>query len=467
MPRLDVTPEQFRQLALQVTELTTDYLHKLPTLASFPQAANGKVTEVMFGGDMPETGVGASAFDALADVFAMSRPNVPGFFGYVFGSGEPVGALGDFAASVVNQNVTAWRSGPAAASIERTVVRWLAESVGCAGFAGSLTGGGSSANLMALCMAREARCPANEDGAQGGLIYASTEAHMSMPKAVALLGLGRRNLRTIPVDERFRMKIDALEEAVRHDLKQGLIPMAVVATAGTVATGSIDPLDEIADLCQRHGLWMHVDGAYGALAALAAPEKFCGMGRCDSISLDPHKWLYQPADCGCLLYRDAAAARKAFSFSGDYARVLSDDPIEGFAFFEESMELSRRFRALKIWLSLRYHGMRAFRESIAENMRLAQALKQAIEAEPKLELMAPVELSAVCFRYVASAGDLDALNSRLLKEVIRRGRVFISNATIGGKFALRACIVNHRSTEADVKAVVSELLTVGENATKE
>lgn len=458
MPRLELTPEQFRQLAMQVSEMTTDYLQKLPSMKAFPRAATGARTEEMFGGEAPEAGLGAEAFGSLRDVFAMSRPGTPGFFGYVFGSGEPVAALGDFAASVVNQNVTAWRSGPAAVTIERTVIRWLAEALGCKGFSGSLTGGGSPANLMGLCMAREAKCPANDGGAQGGLIYTSSEAHMSIPKAAALLGLGRKNLRMIPVDERFRMRMDALADAIQRDVTVGLKPMAVVASAGTVTTGSIDPLEEIADLCQRHGLWMHVDGAYGALAALAEPAKFRGLDRCDSMSLDPHKWLYQPADCGCLLYRDAAAARKAFSFTGDYVRSLTDDPVEGFAFFEESMELSRRFRALKLWLSLRYHGMKAFRESIAEDLRLAQVLKDAVAAEPKLELMAPVELSAVCFRYSAAQGDLNGLNAAILKEVIRRGRIYISNATIDGKFALRACIVNHRSTEADVKAVVSEVV---------
>src|SRR6185312_1813672 len=213
--------------------------------------------------------------------------------------------LGDFAASVLNQNVTAWRSAPAAATIEKTVVRWLAQAIGCSGFQGHLTGGGSSANLMALCMAREAKSPANELGNKGGIIYCSEEAHMSIPKAARLLGLGQAAIRRIPVDSRFRMRTEILQEAIQQDIGEGKKPIAVVATAGTVSTGSIDPLNEIAEICQRNSLWMHVDGAYGALAALAMPEKFSGLNKADSISLDPHKWLYQPAGCGCLLYRDA------------------------------------------------------------------------------------------------------------------------------------------------------------------
>jgi glutamate/tyrosine decarboxylase-like PLP-dependent enzyme len=203
---------------------------------------------------------------------------------------------------------------------------------------------------------------------------------------------------------------------------------------------------------------MHVDGAYGALAAIAAPEKFRGLELADSLSLDPHKWLYQPLDCGCLLFRDATHAHRAFAHSGDYAKSLYADPIEGFAFFEESMELSRRFRALKIWLSLRYHGLQKFRESIGEDLRHAQMLAGLIQDSQTLELVAPVELSAVCFRF---RGRDDAFHERILKRVVRRGKVFISNATIHGKFALRACFVNHRTTDADVRAIVEEALAAG------
>ncbi|HEX8926961.1 MAG TPA: aminotransferase class V-fold PLP-dependent enzyme, partial [Terriglobales bacterium] len=284
---------------------------------------------------------------------------------------------------------------------------------------------------------------------------------MSIPKAAMLLGIGRNNVRRIPVDDRFQMDTRALRRSIQDDLRLGAKPIAVVATAGTVSTGSIDPLAAIADICKEFGLWMHVDGAYGALASLAVPAKFDGLNRADSLSLDPHKWLYQPAGCGCLLYRNPDDARRAFAHSEDYARVLSTDPIEGFAFFEESMELSRPFRALKIWLSLRYFGLNAFRESIAEDLRLANVMADAVRAERRLELMAPVHLSAVCFRYVAENSDLDRLNAEILRKVIASGRVYISNATIDGSFALRACIVNHRTSREDVLAVVEEVVKAG------
>jgi aromatic-L-amino-acid decarboxylase len=458
MRSLSLPPETFRSLAHQLANFNADHLACLPDLPSYPPGINGQETEALFGGPIPWEGVGEGALDCLADAFRLSRPASPRFFGYVFGSGEPISALGEFATAVLHQNAAAWRSAPAGVMMERTVVAWLAEAIGCHGFTGSLTMGGSSANLMALCMAREAKAPANQTGVRGGVIYCSAEAHMSIAKAAALLGLGYESVRQIPVDDDFRMRGHVLRGAIRADLDCGKVPVAVVASAGTTATGSIDPLDDIADICHEFNVWMHVDGAYGALASLAIPGAFRGMERTDSVSLDPHKWLYQPAGCGCLLYRDAAAARRAFSHSGDYARALSNDPIEGYAVFEESIELSRPVRALNLWLSLRYHGMRAFAESIREDLMLAQVLAGAIDEEPKLERLAPVSLSAVCFRYVDSAADPDTVNRAILTRVIQRGRVYISNATIQGKFALRACIVNHRTTESDVRSVVSEVL---------
>lgn len=465
MRRIAQSDESFRSLANRVAAFTAGYLESLPRLPSFPAEATGDTVEQCFDPELPREGMGAAALDALGEVFHYSRPASPRFFGYVFGSGEPIAALGHFAAGVLHQNATAWRSGPAAMTLERTVVRWMADAIGCSGFSGSLTLGGSSANLMGLCMAREAKAPANQTGAHGGVIYCSSEVHMSIPKAAALLGLGHDSVRLIPVDGAFRMSGDTLRATIGEDLKRGLKPIAVIASAGTTATGSIDPISEIADVCEEHGLWLHVDGAYGALAALAIPDAFRGIEYADSLSLDPHKWLYQPTGCGCLLYRDPAAARTAFSHSGEYARSLSEDSIEGFAVFEESIELSRPFRALALWLSLRYHGLNAFAESIAEDLRLAQVLAGAIDTEPLLERLAPVALSAVCFRHRGPAEDPNGLNRAILERVIRRGRVYLSNANIHDQFALRACIVNHRSTEEDVRLIVSEVLDAAREVT--
>jgi aromatic-L-amino-acid decarboxylase len=464
MKSLEISPDEFRRLAEQVTQLTADYLRELDSRPIAP-STTGEESERRFRTSLSEKGMGAEALAGLQDVIEHSRAQNGRFFGYVLGSGDPVAAVADLLASVLNQNVTAWRSGPAAVTLERTVVGWLAQAIGCAGFRGSLTGGGSSATLMALAMAREARMPANEPGVRGvpqGVVYASEEVHMSIPKSIALLGIGRKNLHLISTDENFRLISAELEHAIERDKAEGKIPIAVVASAGTVNTGAIDPLPEIAAIARQYGLWMHIDGAYGALAAIAAPAKFNGMELADSLSLDPHKWLYQPLDCGCLLYHDVKAAHKAFAHTGDYAKALTDDPIEGFAFFEESIELSRRFRALRLWLSLRYHGLQAFRAAIQKDLDLAEHLATAIAKRPDLELLARGELSAVCFRYRGfeplPEEELNRRNAAILKRVLQRGRVYLSNATLRGKFSLRACIVNHRTTADDVDSVISEVL---------
>jgi aromatic-L-amino-acid decarboxylase len=464
MKSLEISPDEFRRLAEKVTQLTADYLRELDSRPISP-STTGEEVERLFRAPLSEHGVGAEALAGLQDVIEHSRVQNARFFGYVLGSGEPVAAVADLFASVLNQNVTAWRSGPAAVTVERTVVSWLAQAIGCTGFHGSLTGGGSSANLMGLAMAREARMPANEVGVRGvpqGVVYASEEVHMSIPKSIAVLGIGRKNLRLVSTDAEFRLIPEKLEQAIRSDIAEGYIPIAVVASAGTVNTGAIDPLPEVAAIARRHGLWMHIDGAYGALAAIAAPSKFTGMDLADSLSLDPHKWLYQPLDCGCLLYRDVNAARAAFTHTGDYAKTHTDDPVEGFAFFEESLELSRRFRALRLWLSLRYHGLQAFRAAIQKDLDLAQRLAGAIAARPDLELLARGDLSAICFRHRGTESvpkeDLNRWNAAILKRVIQRGRVYLSNATLRGKFCLRACIVNHRTTADDIDSVIPEVL---------
>ena len=425
------------------------------------------MSEQLFSSELPEHGIGVEALTALRDLMNHSRAQNGRFYGYVQGPGEPIAALGDLVASILNQNMTAWRSSPSGITIERTVVRWLAEAVGCAGFYGTLTGGGSAANLMGLTMAREAKVPGNERGMRGaphGVIYASDQVHMAVPKAVAMIGMGRENLRTIPCDANYRLIPSELERAMRGDKAAGITPVAVVASAGTVNTGAIDPLRAIAEVAHAHGAWIHVDGAYGALAAIAIPEKFDGLAQADSISLDPHKWLYQPLDCGCLLYRDVEVARKTFAYTGDYAKTLFTDPIEGFAYFEESIELSRRCRALKLWLSLRYHGLAAFRAAIRRDIEHAQRLAAAVRACPDLDLVAAGELSAVCFRHLvgdlASEKERDEFNLALLKCLVKRGRVYLSNASLQGKFCLRACIVNHLAKESDVEAVVREVLAV-------
>ncbi|HEV7474677.1 MAG TPA: pyridoxal-dependent decarboxylase, partial [Pyrinomonadaceae bacterium] len=261
---------------------------------------------------------------------------------------------------------------------------------------------------------------------------------------------------------RFRMNTSVLRELIAADLQSGLKPFCVAASAGTVNTGAVDPLDEIADVAREFDLWFHIDGAYGALAALDETKRplFRGIERADSISLDPHKWLYVPIDSGCLLFRDEVRARAAFAFEGaDYIKVHEQDAEEAFAFWNYGPELSRRFRALKIWLTLRYYGVGRIAAAISEDSRLAAYLGEQVDAARDFELLARPELSICCFRYVPPAwqekgsaieAELDELNTKIMNLVQRGGRAYLSSATIRGKFALRACITNFRTTRADI-----------------
>ncbi len=455
----------------------------------FPQVAAGD-TIAKVGAEL--SAAPAPIKELLADCRAIldgSRHNGhPRFFGYVASPSTPVGAYGDLIASALNSNVTSWRSGPAATEIERTVVRWLGSLIGYSDNAhGLLTSGGSLANTTALLIAQ--RNKAGSEVVTKGLwkqgtpmtIYASEQVHMSIPKAADILGFGREQVRTVACDQRLRLDVRALRERLEQDRRAGLQPFCVVASAGTVNSGAVDPLADIAEIAREFGIWFHVDGAYGAPGTLDARKRplFAGIERADSVSLDPHKWLYVPLDAGCLLFRDEAAARRAFAAGdADYIKVLEENPDESFAFWDYGMELSRRFRALKIWLTLRYYGVERLAAAISEDNSLAQYLAERIEQSDDFELLAPVELSICCFRYLpkrlreklAQSGaeeqaqverELDALNLRTMLTVQRGGEAYVSNATIHGKFALRACITNFRTTREDIDKTLEIIRKAG------
>jgi glutamate/tyrosine decarboxylase-like PLP-dependent enzyme len=293
-------------------------------------------------------------------------------------------------------------------------------------------------------------------------LYASEEVHMSIAKAADILGFGRDQVRVIACDERQRMRVDVLRQTIEADRREGLKPFCVVGSAGTVNTGVVDPLAEIANVAAEFDLWFHVDGAYGAPGSLDERKKhlFAGLERADSVSLDPHKWLYVPVDAGCLLFRDADAARAAFSTEdADYIKTHGYTDEEAFAFWDYGVELSRRFRALKVWMTLQYYGSRRIADAISEDISLASYLGELVSSADDFELLAPVELSICCFRYVperdVSDAELDRLNERIMERVQKGGRAYLSNATVNGKFALRACITNFRTTKADIEETVA------------
>ncbi|HEU5459367.1 MAG TPA: pyridoxal-dependent decarboxylase, partial [Pyrinomonadaceae bacterium] len=300
-------------------------------------------------------------------------------------------------------------------------------------------------------------------------VYASEEVHMSIPKAADILGFGRDQVRVVACDDRQRIRVDALRQKIEADIREDLRPFCVVGSAGTVNTGVVDPLDEIANVAKEFDLWFHVDGAYGAPGVLDDGKKqlFAGLERADSVSLDPHKWLYVPVDAGCLLLRDASAAMTAFSTEdADYIKTHGYTDEEAFAFWDYGVELSRRFRALKVWFTLQYYGWRRIAEAITDDISLAAYLGELVSKADDFELLAPVELSICCFRYVPPGFalndvELDRLNERIMELVQKGGRAYVSNATVNGRFALRACITNFRTTKSDIDETVDAIRFVG------
>jgi glutamate/tyrosine decarboxylase-like PLP-dependent enzyme len=472
---LDVSPEELRDLSSRVNELVLHYFSEIVNLPVFPATVGGD-TLAQVGATLEAEGEPLERLINDCDtILKNSRHNGhPRFFGYVASPATPVGAFADLIASTLNSNVTSWRSGPAATEIERTVVRWLGSLIGYDEDArGLLTSGGSMANMTALLIAQ--RVKAGREAALKGLwrseapmtVYASEQVHMSIPKAADILGFGREQVRLIACDDQFRMDVALFRGRIAADLQSGLKPFCVVASAGTTNTGAVDPLAAIADVAKEFGLWFHIDGAYGAPAALDETKRslFAGLERADSVSLDPHKWLYVPLDCGCLLFRDEAKARVAFGdVDADYIKVLEQDADESFAFWNYGLELSRRFRALKIWLTLRYYGARRIAAAISEDNVLAGYLAELVEQAEDFELLSQPQLSICCFRYLPPAmrlqpatapqeneEELNKLNERIMLTVQRGGRAYLSSATIHGKFALRVCITNFRTTRADIE----------------
>jgi aromatic-L-amino-acid/L-tryptophan decarboxylase len=466
---LDASDEALNEMSSQATKLVFDYL---TTIAERPVRAEnyaGKTTESIKV-DLSAEGV---PLDQLIiecrRVMDLSRHNGhPRFFGYVASPSTPIGAYADLIASALNANITCWRSGPAGTEIERMVVRWLGSLIDYDTDAkGLLTSGGSMANMIALLIA--SRRTSGAVIAQKGLwnsgppmmLYASEQVHMSVAKAADILGFGRDQVRVIACDERQRMRVDLLRQRIEADVREGLRPFCITGSAGTVNTGAVDPLDEIANVAREFDLWFHVDGAYGAPGVLDERKKhlFAGLKRADSVSLDPHKWLYVPIDAGCLLFRDDAAAKAAFNTGdADYIKTHGYKDEEAFAFWDYSVELSRRFRALKVWLTLQYYGSRRIAETISDDISLAAYLGEVVDRAEDLELLAPVELSICCFRYVPRRGmsdaELNRLNERIMELVQKGGRAYLSNATVNGRFALRACITNFRTTKADIDETV-------------
>nr|WP_055502545.1 aminotransferase class V-fold PLP-dependent enzyme [Nonomuraea pusilla] len=420
------------------------------------------------GQELPETG--RPLEDLLEDAATRILPNPmgnghPRFFGWVNSPPSPAGVLVEPLAAALNPSCAGGdHAGPL---LERTVVRWLADLVGFPHPPGGglLTSGASMATIVCLAAARQRAARADgwdarEDGLSGRppmVAYVSAEGHSCLHKAAQLLGVGARHVRVVPVDARHRMDVAALRAMVAEDRTAGLRPFCVAASAGTVNSGAVDPLDAVADVAAEHGLWFHVDGAYGALGVLAsgAAPRYAGMERADSLALDPHKWLGVPVGCGCALLRDPAAARAAFSLVPAY---LVDDHADDLGWFSEyGPEQTRPFRALKTWATLSHLGRQGVTRLVEHTSGLARTLAAMVEQAPDFELLAPVETSITAFRHTPREDGLDALNRALPAALQRRGNAFLTGTRLGGRDALRACFLHPGTTEDDLTVLLDEL----------
>jgi glutamate/tyrosine decarboxylase-like PLP-dependent enzyme len=465
---LDLPVDRFRHLGGDVLDLAAQWLSAEPSMPVL-ERGNGEALAALFAAPPPEQGIDdAALFAELRDkVLRYSRHNGhPRQFAHVCASPDPVGALADLLVSIINQNVTAWRSAPAAVTVERQVLHWLDALVGFDGGGhGLLLGGGSAANLHALGAA-VAQAQLRYPGVARDrlVLYSSRETHLSLSKAARFLGVG--HVRALPVDAERRLPPSVLRDALRADEEAGLVPVLVAGSAGTANAGSIDPLVALAAVCGEANVWFHIDGAYGAPAAMTPRHAFLreGFALADSMSLDPHKWLFAPFDTGVLLVRDPQALRDAYAETSEYITVTETEPLEAHAFFDHGMELSRRFRALKLWMMFKLRGVAPYRQAIADNIALREYLDARIDAEPELERLAS-GLSISCFRYVppgvTDADGLDGLNARIQARLMATGEITLSPTLLDGRYSLRVCIVNFRTRREDIAWLVERVLAFG------
>lgn len=374
----------------------------------------------------------------------------PAYLAYIPGGGLYPSAVADFIAAATNRYVGAWYAAPAAARLETNVLEWFAEFMGYPTTArGIMTTGGSMANFSGVVSARQHILG---DDIAKGVLYASTQTHHSVMKAAMLAGIPERRHRLLPVDENFRAQPKLFEQAIREDLQKGLQPFLVVGSAGTTNTGAVDPLHELADLSEKYALWYHIDGAYGGFFNLCdeGKRKLSGIARADSMSLDPHKGLFTPYGCGSLLVKDGERLRRAHTMTADYMQDQFTPPGE-VNFTEHSPELSRSFRGLQVWLPLKLFGVPAFRENLAEKLRLTQWMYQRFLAEPNFECLSVPDLSVITFRYRPQRGDIDRFNRRLLEHIVKSGKLFLSSTLLNGAFVIRVCILSFRTHQAEVE----------------
>ena len=465
MPVLSLNDDEREAAGRLLIGFLDDYERSISHRPIFP-AIDREVLSGLLTTPFPDQGIGVEGLfraihqKILPNTTTLSHPR---FLAFVAGAGNGIAPYADAIAATVNQNCAVWLGGPVASVIEQSVVAWLAGLFGYGEQAGGIvTAGGSMATLDALATMLHARRPQfRQRGLQTAapplVVYTSAEAHWCVGKAAAILGIGLDNVRRVPVDDRYRMRLDALEAMIRADRAAGFEPACVVATPGTLSTGAIDPIATIADVCAREGLWLHLDAAYGGLFVLSERlhDAFEACARADSIAVDPHKLLFAPYEAGCLLVRDHTNQTRAFAFSPSIATVEEDPLIVNY--MDYGSQLSRGCKALKIWSALQMFGVEAFKSAIDHNLDLAQHMAELIEAEPDLELMAPVPLTAVCFQ-IKDASEAD--HAAALAQLNEEGTASLNPVRLDGRHGLRACVGNFRTTRSDIELIVARVADI-------
>ena len=458
---LDFTPEEYRALLNQTSEIVLNWQKKLMTDNTYQNPSPDTIRR-LFEEPLPLDATPASHLLDQIDQQVWDNSNLnasPNYYGYITGGGNQTALLAEVLKNALNQNNLKWHSAPANSEIEKIVIKWINQFIGYPENAGGvLVSGGSVANFLNLAVMRKIKCPidvANEGMHQAPkmTVYASSQGHSSIDKGMDMLGMGKNYLRKIDVDDNFQVSISEMENQIIRDKAEGLLPIGIVGMAGTTNSGAVDDLNGLADLAEKYDLWFVVDAAYGGPAAGTeiSGELFRGLDRADSILINPHKWFYVPFEVACVIVKNKEHLRNTFSLVPDYLTAGSDDKEDLMDF---NLQLTKDFKALKVWMTIKTYGANKLKAAITNDISNARYAAKLIEESSDFELLAPVPLSIVCFRYIAEGNldenKLDELNNRLLEAIESDGRIFFAGTRINGKVSLRISLTNHRRTEKDI-----------------
>ncbi|NJB70264.1 glutamate/tyrosine decarboxylase-like PLP-dependent enzyme [Saonia flava] len=479
---VEINKSDFKKIGYDLIDTIADFFDTIESYKVTSGESPVQLQKTLTATGLPEEGKSAAEIISRSSDLLLNHSlfnGHPKFMGYITSSPAPIGVLGDLLSAAVNQNVGAQILSPMATEIEKQTVQWLAEFIGVSpSYGGVLVSGGNMANFNAFLVARTAKMPKSlkEEGLVNTnsklVAYCSKATHTWVEKAAILFGHGSKSIRWIPTDSENRMNNDLLSKTIQQDLRNGYQPFMVVGTAGDVSTGVVDNLKEIASICNKNNLWFHIDGAYGAPAAIIPEFKsvFEGMDLADSIAIDPHKWLYTPLEAGCTLVKNPKHLIDTYSSHPEYYNFSKDEEGQSLNFYEYGLQNSRGFKALKVWMALQQIGSNGYTEMIAEDIKLSKLLYELAEKHPELEAITQ-NLSITTFRYVPMYGlpenqlkreaYLNTLNETLLDSLQQGGEVFLSNAIVLEKYCLRSCIVNFRTSESDIQEIIEIVIREG------